>query len=86
MNILASLPRQESPALLIIVKDPTRQIRVLWGFEKLPFYYANRNALDGHIITFSRDIVAGDTPPTIAIDDDWWDLEDCPVPSQLTQD
>ena len=83
MNTHASLPQQERPALLIIVEDPTRHIIVLWDIKKLPFSYTNRTALDGHIVAFSRDIVAGDTPPTIAIDDDWWDLEDRPIPSQL---
>ena len=84
MNILESLPLQERLALLVIVEETTRHIRVLWGIDKLPFSYANRTALDGHIVAFSCDIVAGDTPPTIAIDDDWWNLEDHPVPSQLT--
>ena len=84
MNILESLPRQERPALLIIVKEPTRHIRVLWGIKKLSFSYANRTTLDSHIIAFSSNIVAGNTPPTIAIDDEWWNLEDHPVPSQLT--
>ena len=41
--------------------------------------------LNGHILTFFRDIVAGDTPPTIEISDEWWDLEDRPVPSQQTE-
>ena len=84
MNILASLPRQERPALLVIVEEPTHHISFLWGIEKLPFSYANRTALDGHIVAFSRNTVAGDTPPTIAIDDDWWNLEDSPIPLQLT--
>ena len=84
MNILASLPRQERPSLLVIVKEPTRNIRFLRGIEKPPFSYANRTALDGHIVAFSRDIVAGNTPPTIAINNEWWNLEDHPVPSQLT--
>ena len=61
------MPRQESPALLIIVEEPTRRIRVLWGIEKPPFSYDNMTALDGHIVDFSRDIVSGDTPPTIVI-------------------
>ena len=68
MNILASLPRQERPALLDIVKDPSRHTRVLWGIKKNPFSYA----------------VAGDTPPRIAIDNERWNLEDHHVPSQLT--
>ena len=84
MKILASLPHQDRPALLVIVEEPTRHIRFLWGIEKPPFLYANKTALDGHIVAFSCDIVAGNTPPTIAIDDEWWNLEDHPVPSQLT--
>ena len=84
MSTLSSLPRQEQPALLIIVKQPTRHIRVLWGIEKLPFSYANRTTLDCHIVTFSRDIVTGDTQPTIAIRDEWWDRKDRPLPSQHT--
>ena len=74
MNTLASLPRQERPSLLVIVEEPTLHIRVLWSIKKLPFSYANRTALDGHIIAFSRDIVAGDISPTIEIDNDWWNL------------
>ena len=74
MNILASLPRQERPDLLVIVEEPTRHIRVLWGIKKPPFSYANRTALDGHIVAFSRDIVAGNTPHTIAIGNEWWNL------------
>ena len=71
MSNLVYLPRQERPALLIIVKQPTRHIGFLWGIEKLPFSYANRTTLDGHIVAFSRDIVAGDTPPTIKISNEW---------------
>ena len=41
-------------------------------------------ALDGHIVAFSRDILAGLTPPTIAISNEWWNLKDRPVPSQHT--
>ena len=52
--------------------------------KKIPFSYANRTALDGHIITFSCDIVAGDTLPTNTISDYWWDLADRPVLSQET--
>ena len=84
MNIIASLPRQEWPTLLVIVEEPTRHIRVLWGVKNPPLSYAKRNALDGHIVAFSHDIVAGDTPPTTAIDNDWWNLKYHPVPSQLT--
>ena len=75
---LGILTTSIDPALLVIVEELTRHIRVLWGIEKLTFSYANRTALDGHIIAFSRDIVAGNTPPTIAIDDEWWNLEDHP--------
>ena len=85
MNILASLPQYKMPALLIIVKEPTRHIRVLWGIEKLPFSYANRTALDCRIIAFSRNIFAGNTPPTIAIDEEWWEQEDLPVPTEKRQ-
>ena len=84
MNTLEFLTRQERPALLIIVTQATHHIRVLWGIEKLPFSYANMTGLDGHIVAFSRDIVAGEKPPTIAISDDWWDREDQPVTSQQT--
>ena len=31
MNILAYLPQQERPALLIIIEELMRHIRVLWG-------------------------------------------------------
>ena len=84
MSNLALFPRQEIPSLLTIVEEPTRHIRVLWGIEKLPFSYANRTALDAHIIAFSRDIVLGDTPPAIAISNDLCYLEYRPVPSQYT--
>ena len=83
-NILAYLPRQKRPDLLIIVAEPPRHIRVLWAIEKPPYTYANRNALDGHIVAFSCNIVAGNTPPTITIEDEWWNLEDHSVPSQIT--
>ena len=82
MNILASLKQQERPALLIIVKEATRHIRVLWGIDKLPFSYENRTSLDGRIVAFSCDIIAGNTPPTIAIDEEWWNHEDRPVPTE----
>ena len=52
--------------------------------RKYPFSYANSTALDGHIVAFSCNIVSGDTPPTIAINDEWWDREDRPVPSKQT--
>ena len=39
MSTLASLPQQEQPALLVIVTQPKRHIRVLWGIDKLPFFY-----------------------------------------------
>ena len=84
MNILAPLSRQERQALLVISEEPTLHIRVLWGIEKLPFSYVNRTSLDDHIVAFSCHIVAGNTPRTITIDNEWWNLEDHPVPSQLT--
>ena len=68
MDILASLPQQERPALIILVEQPTRHIRVLWGVEKLPYSYANKTDLYGRVVAFSRDVVAGSTPPTIAVD------------------
>ena len=86
MNILASLPQQERPSLLIIIEGTMHHMRVLWGIEKLPFSYANRNALDGRIVAFSRDIVAGNTPPTISIYEEWWDQEDRPVPTEPKAD
>ena len=54
------------------------------GNRKPPFSYANKTALDGHIVAFSREIVAGYTPPTIVISPNWWDLEDLPIPSPHT--
>ena len=86
MSTLSSLPRQERPVLLIIITQPTSYIRVLWvwGIEKLPFSYANRTTLDVHIVAFSRDIVAGDIPSSIAISNEWWDREDRTVPLQKT--
>ena len=81
VNILESLPLQERPAILIIVEGPTRHLRVSWGIGKPTFYYANKTTIDNHIVAFSRDIVAGDTPPSIAINPNWWDLEDLPIPS-----
>ena len=40
--------------------------------------------LDGHIVAFFRDIVSGNTSPTITVIYDWWDLKDLPVLSQHT--
>ena len=79
MNILPYLPQHDRPALLVIFEEPTRHIRFLWGIEKLPLSYSNSTALDGRIVTFSRDIVAGNTPPTIYIDKEWWYQEDHPI-------
>ena len=67
IDILASLPHHKRPALLVIVEELTRHIRVLWGIEKLPYSYANKTSLDGRIVAFSRDVVAGNTPPTISV-------------------
>ena len=75
MNITESLPHQERPAFLVIFEEPMHHIIVLWGIEKLPLSY---------IVTFSRHIIAGDPRPTIVIDNEWWNLKDHPVPSQLT--
>ena len=70
MNILASLPKQERPSLLIIAEEPARHIIVLWGIEKTPFSYANRTALNGRIVALSCDIIAWNMPPTIDIDEE----------------
>ena len=86
MDILASSPQQERPALLILVEQPTRHIRVLWGVEKLPYSYANKTDLDGRVVAFSRDVVAGSTPPTIAVDEEWWDKDELPVPLEAVAD
>ena len=67
IDILTSLPHHERPALLVIVDEPMLHIRVLWGIEKLPYSYAKKTALDSRIVAFSRDIVSGNTPPTIAV-------------------
>ena len=69
MDILASLPHPERAALPIIIEEPTRHIRVIRGIENPPYSYANKTALDGRAVAFSRDIVAGNTPPTIAVDE-----------------
>ena len=82
MDILSSLPQPKRSALLIIVEQPTRHIRVLWGIEKLPYSYANKTALDGRVVAFSRDIVAGNTPPTIAVNEECWDKDELPVPTE----
>ena len=79
MDILAFLLQHERPDLLVIVEEPTRHIRVLWGIKKLSYSYANRTALDVRIVAFSRDVVAGNTPPTIFINKEWWGKEDRPV-------
>ena len=69
IDIIASLPQHKRPSLLVIVEEPTRHIRVLWGIEKLPYSYANKTALDGRTVSFSRDVVAGNTPPTISVNE-----------------
>ena len=86
VKILASLPEHERPSLLIIVEEPKHHIRVLWGIEKLPFSYANRTALDGRIVAFFCDTLEGNTPPIIAIDKEWCDQEDCPIPTEQQAD
>ena len=48
--------------------SPAQHIRVLWGVEKLPYSYANKTDLDGHVVAFSRDIVAGNTPTETVAD------------------
>ena len=67
IDILASLSQHKRPALLVIVEEPTRHIRLLWGIEKIPYSYANKTALDGRIVVLSGDLVAGNTPPTISV-------------------
>ena len=69
IDILASLPQHERLALLVIVEEPTRHIRALTGIEKLPYSYANKTAPDGRIVAFSRDIVTGNTPPIISVNE-----------------
>ena len=59
---------------------------MLWGIDKLPYYYANKTALDGCVVTFSRDVVAGNTPPTIAVDEEWWDKYELPVITETVAD
>ena len=83
---MASLPQQERPALLILVEQPTRHIRVLWGVEKLPYYYANKTNLDGRVVAFSRDVVAGSTPTTIDVNEEWWEKDELPVPLEAVAD
>ena len=65
-----------------IVEEPTRHVIVLWGIEKLPYPYANKTALDGRIVAFLIYIVAGNTPPTIAVNKEWWEKEELPVPTE----
>ena len=54
------------------------------GGRKLPFSFANKMELDGKFVTLSIDVFAGSTPSTIAIDPDWWKLEDHPLVSTKT--
>ena len=69
--MLASLSIQEQLDLLPIVDVPPRHIRVLWGgVEKLPFSFANKMDPGGKFVALSCDIIAGSTPPTVAIDPD----------------
>ena len=80
MTTLKYLPIQERTAPLMIAEGPTCHLRFLWEIKK-SFSYVNKTALDGHILALSRNIVAGDTPPTIPINPHWLDLEDHPIPS-----
>ena len=59
---------------------------MLWGVEKLPYSYANKTDLDGRVVALSRDVVAGNTPPTIAVDEEWWDKDELPVPLEAVKD
>ena len=86
MDILASLPQPEIPVFLIIVEEPTRHIRVLWEVENPYYSYANKTALDGRVVAYSRNIVAGNTPPTIAVDKEWWEKDELPVPTKTMAD
>ena len=86
MDVLASLPQPEKPALLIIVEKPMRHIRVLWGVENPPYSYSNKTDLDGRVVALSRDVVAGNTPPTISVDEEWWDKDEIPVPTEAVAD
>ena len=56
------------------------------GSRKLPYSYANKTDLDGCVIAFSRDVDAGNTPPTIAVDEEWWDKDELPVPLEAVID
>ena len=67
MATLTSLPLQEQPDLLSIMYVPPLHLQVLCLINKLPFSYANKTVLDGHIVAFSYDDVAGPTPLTITI-------------------
>ena len=42
--------------------------------------------LYGRVVKLSRDIVAGNTPPTIAVDEEWWDKDELPVPTEAVAD
>ena len=85
MDILASLPQPKRPALLIIVEELTCHIRVLWGIEKLPYSYANKTTPDGRVLAFSGDIISVNTPPTIAVDKEWWDKDKLPYQQRQWQ-
>ena len=56
------------------------------GSRKLPYSYANKTDLDGRVVAFSRDVVAGSTPPTIAVNEEWWDKDELPVPLEAVTD
>ena len=56
------------------------------GSRKLPYSYANKTALDGRVVEFSIDIVAGNTPPTIAVNEELWDKDELPVPTETVAD
>ena len=67
MATLTSIPLQEHPDLPIIMDVHPLHLKLLWVINKLPFSYANKTVLDGHIVAFSYDAVTGPTPLTITI-------------------
>ena len=52
--------------------------------RKIPFSFANKTELNGNFVALSHNVFAGSTPSTIAIDPDWWKLEDHPLVSTKT--
>ena len=59
-----------------------RHIRILWVLDQLPRSFYDPSIWYSKMVAFAKDVVEVVFPPTVHVDEVWWNLRNRPVVSE----